>query len=370
MEKKKLKIVILTANRKGEATKSIMSAGEKKGHEMICLNPLHLYLYVSNAGNDFDKLFDGYGTNDAPKQIKAKDIDAVIPRINGKTFEFGLSVLEHFYNNLGIFCTQSPDGLRIASEKMLSLQKTRAKGINTPRTVMVNNPKHIKFLVDLVTPDADPYVKAPEPQIIMKTNKGSQGNGVMILKGEQSINSVMQTFAAKKIPIIIQQKIDTGLYATDIRAIVINNKVVVAMERTGQKNEFRANISQSGTGKKIELTEEEQKLAVNAANAIGLTVCGVDMLRKDYTKQLFIIEQNGCYGYKVEKITKTDISTPLIEYCEEQYLSGNQNKEANNFVTNGLWVDKQKYNSINKKADQFDDEIKAQAKELLLYLRK
>jgi hypothetical protein len=120
------------------------------------------------------------------------------------------------------------------------------------------------------------------------------------------------------------------------------------MERTAAKGELRANLSQGGSGRKITLSEADQETAVKAAKACGLEVAGVDLM-KDPEGRTFVIEVNSNYGYQVETITKVDISTPLIEFCERNYKKGRQEstQAAQPFEH---MTDEQKYSAADRAA--------------------
>jgi len=146
-------------------------------------------------------------------------------------------------------------------------------------------------------------------------------------------NATLESFYKHKIKILLQQFVDGN--SKDIRAIVIGGKVVVAMERTAPENDIRSNISRGGTGRKINLSSEDQENAVNAARACGLEVAGVDIM-KDSNGKTYIIEVNGNYGYHVETVTDTDISTPLIQYCEDNYNKNTDQKNTINSMADGF----------------------------------
>src|SRR5665648_494809 len=76
-----MKILILSASPNIEATQSIVKAGEKKGHEMIVKNPSHLLMLISEQINGYDRIYDGYGLDDKPERMKAKEYNAIIPRL-------------------------------------------------------------------------------------------------------------------------------------------------------------------------------------------------------------------------------------------------------------------------------------------------
>lgn len=310
-----MKIVILSAAPNSSATKSIIRAGEKREHEMIVLDPKYLYLLVSDSENGYDRVYDGYDKAEKPVRVLAKEIDAVISRI-GSNLEYGCSVLQHFRENLKIFTTQSPEGIKTASDKLMSLQKISTAKIKVPKTVIGDDTVHANWIIEQVG----------GLPAICKTLHGSQGVGVMILKDAQQTNMMLQTFNKQGTKLLFQQFIDAQ--AKDVRAIVIDGKVVVAMERSsGNKNDIRANISQGGSGRKIELSDADKDMCIRAARACGLECAGVDLL-KDSNGISYIIEVNGNYGYKVETITSMDISTPLIEYCERNYKKGNINNQT------------------------------------------
>ncbi len=325
-----MKIIILSASTKSSSTKSIIKAGEKRGHEMVVLNPAYLYLLVSDAVNGYDRIYDGFNKKDKPTRIKAKDIDAVISRI-GNNLAYGCSVLQHFRDNLSIFTTQSPNGLITASDKLLSLQKISAKKIKVPKTVISDNGVHAEWSVEQI--DGLPAVA--------KMLHGSQGIGVIPLESKLQTNAMLESFYKNKNKLLLQQYIDGD--SKDIRAIVIDNKVITAMERTAPKDDIRANISLGGSGKKITLSKEDKDICVRSANACGLTVAGVDLM-KDKNGKTYVIEVNGNYGYKIEEITGDDISTPLIEYVENNYKkptndstnSENAKDEATNYLLDSL----------------------------------
>jgi len=306
----KLNIVILSASEDNPATQSIKNAGEKRGHNMIIYDPKYLYLLISNVTSGYDRIYDSDEQKLKPERIKAKDIDAVISRI-GTNLNYGCAVLEHFNRNLNIFCTQSAEGIKTAADKLISLQKLSQEKISVPKTVIGDNIVHAQWLIDQVG----------NLPAWAKTLKGSQGIGVFPLKDPHQTNAMLESFHKEKTNIIIQENINSEF--KDIRVIVIDRKVIVAMERTAKDGELRSNISLGGSGKKIELSASEKEICIKAAEAVGLGgAAGVDLIKSVKTNKCYIIECNGNYGYKVEDYTGIDISTPLIEFCERNYKKG------------------------------------------------
>ncbi len=316
-----MNITILSAAPNSKATKSIIAAGEKRNHKMTVLDPAYLYLLVSDAVNGYDRIYDGWQSGNKPIRINAKNVDAVISRI-GKNLSYGVSVLQHFKENLSIFTTQSPEGIKTASDKLLSIQKISKAKIKVPKTVIADNGVHVDWMLEQV---------GGLPAIAKMLN-GSQGIGVFPLESKLQTKAMLESFYKSKTKVLLQQMIDGE--AKDIRAIVIDNEVVTAMERTAPKDDIRSNISLGGTGKKIELSEADKDICIRSANACGLQVAGVDIM-KNKEGQSFILEVNSNYGYSIEQITGVDISTPLIKYCEKN-VSKNSTKNNDETIYTGL----------------------------------
>ena len=90
---------------------------------------------------------------------------------------------------------------------------------------------------------------------------------------------------------------------------------MASMKRQSLDDDFRSNLHKGGEGTSIKLTEEERKMAVRAARAMGLSVAGVDMMRS--ARGPLVLEVNASPGFGIEKITKRDVATPIIEYIEQ-----------------------------------------------------
>lgn len=302
-----MKILVLTTAPGSKATKSIVKAGEARKHQMIVKDPRWLYLLISESVNGYDRVYDGYRQEEKPIKLHTSEYDAIIPRI-GNNLSYSLAVLEHLNNNLRIFSTQIAPGIRTASDKLISQQKFSQWGLKTPKTILGDEVRHPDWMIKQIN-------GLPS---IAKTITGSLGNGVYILESALQTNVFLQNFAKKKNKLLLQSYISSGEVSKDVRAIVIDGRVITAMERTAKRGEIRANIDKGGSGRKIELSEEDQKICIRATQAVGLACAGVDLI-KDKEGKTFVIEINGNYGYKVETITKTDISTPLIEFAERSY---------------------------------------------------
>ena len=102
---------------------------------------------------------------------------------------------------------------------------------------------------------------------------------------------------------------------TDIRAFMVGGKVIASMKRQSLDDDFRSNIHQGGEGVSVKLTDEERKTVQKAAKAMGLSICGVDIMRSD--RGPLVLEVNSSPGFAIEKVTGRNVAEKIIEHVEQ-----------------------------------------------------
>lgn len=233
-------------------------------------------------------------------------VDAIIPRIGSSITFYGTAIVRQF-EMMKTFTTAESQAIIRSRDKLRSLQILSRAGIGIPRTVFANFPKDadVEHLIDQVG-------GAP---IVIKLLEGTQGVGVILADTTNSAKSIIEAFSGLQTNILIQEFIKESK-GVDIRAFVINGKVVGAMERKGAEGEFRSNLHRGGQGSKIKLTKEEKAAAIKSAKVLGLKIAGVDMLRS--TKGPLIIEVNSSPGLEgIETITGINIASKIVEFIEQ-----------------------------------------------------
>jgi ribosomal protein S6--L-glutamate ligase len=74
-------------------------------------------------------------------------------------------------------------------------------------------------------------------------------------------------------------------------------------------------LNRGGSSKNIDLSHEEAKLAIKAAKALKMGVCGVDILQSD--RGPLVLEVNSTPGLEgIETSTGKNISKSIIGYIE------------------------------------------------------
>lgn len=328
-----MNIIVLNSSPNNYATRSIVKAGRKRGHKMHVLDPVYFSPLISNIESGYDRMYDMIAGVD--KRLIIKNIDAVITRM-ANNIRYNSIILDHLVNNMRIFSTQSPEGIRIAANKFQTLQVCSRYGIRVPKTVYTGTLNDVEFLIRGVG-------KLP---LVVKNNYGSQGTGVMILETKKSALSTIQSLIKNKTDFIIQEFIDSG--GTDIRVIVIGSKVVASYQRKAARGEFRSNLSIGGEGIPVPITEEEEVMCIKASNALGLSVCGIDIMRGKNGIS-YLNEVNANFGFKVQKITNVNVADKIIAFVESGKVNrGLQTDNVDNVTLSVYKARNTKLNRITK----------------------
>ncbi|MFH1506574.1 MAG: RimK family alpha-L-glutamate ligase [archaeon] len=199
-----------------------------------------------------------------------------------------------------------PRAFSVVHDKLLSQLDLQMHKIPMPKTYLSSTIMAAKEILN----------KMNYP-IIMKFPQGTQGKGVMFADSYASASSMLDALSALKQPFIIQEYIETG--GTDIRAIVIGDKIVAAMKRKADIKEKRANIHAGGIAETCELDSLTKKISIDAARALESEICGVDIL--ETVKGPVVLEVNISPGLQgVTGITKIDVADKIAKFLYKQSL--------------------------------------------------
>ncbi|BAX82556.1 30S ribosomal protein S6--L-glutamate ligase [Labilibaculum antarcticum] len=287
-----MKIVILSRNPKLYSTRRLVEAAEKRGHEVLVVDHLKCIIEIEKKN---PKIF----YNGA----YLEDVDAIIPRIGASVTFYGSTVIRQF-EMMKTFTAVTSEALIKSRDKLRSLQVLSRAGVGLPRTVFTNYTKDVNHVIQSVG-------GAP---IVLKLLEGTQGLGVVLAETQNAATSVIEAFNGLKARVIAQEFIKESK-GSDIRAFVVDGRVIGAMKRQALKGEFRSNLHRGGSATIIELTDEEENTAIKAAKAMRLGIAGVDMLQSENGP--LVLEVNSSPGLEgIEMATKKDIAKQIIRYIE------------------------------------------------------
>ncbi|WP_394173595.1 30S ribosomal protein S6--L-glutamate ligase [Thalassotalea litorea] len=288
-----MKIAILSREPKSYSTRRLVAAGQAKGHEVDVIDTLHCYMDITSSRPTVR-----YHGEELPRY------DAIIPRIGASITFYGTAVARQF-EMMGTFNVNESVAISRSRDKLRSLQLLSRKGIGLPRTGFASKSDNIKDLIKNVG-------GAP---LVIKLLEGTQGIGVVLADTAKAAESIIEAFMDLKANILVQEFIKEAGGA-DIRCLVVGNRVVAAMKRQGAEGEFRSNLHRGGSAEIVKLSKEERETAVNAAKAMGLNVCGVDLLRSQSGPM--VMEVNSSPGLEgIESATNLDVAAKIIEFIEK-----------------------------------------------------
>jgi len=97
---------------------------------------------------------------------------------------------------------------------------------------------------------------------------------------------------------------------------VIAGRILTAMRRHA-KDDWRTNVAQGGRTEPVSLTPEEERLALKAAEAVGTTVAGIDLLPRP-GGGYYVLEVNAVPGWRaLAPATGVDVARAIVRFLAE-----------------------------------------------------
>ena len=288
-----MKIAILSNGNANYSTKRLVEEAEARGHEVKVIKYKNCYISLDEKHPDVFYKGEKVGT-----------FDAILPRISNNMTPYGCTIVRQFEMQ-NIWTSSSSIAITRARDKLRAAQILTKAGIDTPRTFVSRNTTDIDALLN--------HIGTP---VIIKLATGTHGNGVVLADTKKAAKSALQAFYLYNedgTSILLQEYIKESA-GTDIRAFVVGGKVIASMQRQSLDDDFRSNLHKGGEGKAIKLTDEEKKVAVRAAKAMGLHIAGVDLMRS--SRGPLVLEVNASPGFGIERVTGRNVALPIIEYIE------------------------------------------------------
>ena len=234
-------------------------------------------------------------------QTELDGVDVVLARIipSGALEQiiFRVDAL-HRLEDRGIRVVNSPRAIERTVDKFWTSALLEQCGVPTPETIVCESSEEaiagFRALGD----------------VIVKPLFGSMGLGMVRVSDEEMAYRVFRTIEQIRGVYYLQRAIDHD--GADVRAFVIGNRVVGAIERRSPG--WRTNLARGGTARSVSLADDLTALALRAASAVGAEYAGVDLLtgRDGAT---YVLEVNGIPGWKgLQQATGLDIAGLLVAY--------------------------------------------------------
>lgn len=297
-----MKIAILSNGNGNYSTKRLVEEAKARGHEVKVIKYRDCYASIEQ-----DRPVVSYRGEDLAK------FDAIVPRIAANMTRYGTAMLRQLEMQ-GVYTVSSSIAISRSRDKLRSMQLLARSGVGIPKTIVSRNSTDIDDLVD----------KVGGAPVIIKLARGTHGNGVVLAETKKAAKSVLQAFYLTNedgTNVLLQEFVKESA-GTDIRAFVVGGRVVASMKRQSLDDDFRSNLHKGGEGTVVKLTEQETKMAVKAAKAMGLNIAGVDLMRS--ARGPLVLEVNSSPGFGIEKLTGRNVAGPIIEYIEQNAKRGSK----------------------------------------------
>lgn len=289
-----ISLSILSRSPKCYSTRRLFEAAEHRGHKVEVLNTMRLTIGLDHGDPE---LYHRGEEVDLP--------DAVIPRIGASVTRYGTAVVRQF-EQMDVFTPNTAAGISNSRDKLRSLQILSRHDVGIPQTAYVDDKRDVE----------DALKRVGGAPVIIKLLEGTQGVGVILADKMEIAKAIVETLHSTKQTVLLQKFVAESK-GKDVRAFVVGDRVVAAIRRTAQGQEFRSNVHRGGIAEAIDLDSDYADAAVRAAQIMGLQVCGVDMLEGENGPQ--IMEVNSSPGLQgIEQATGLDIAGEVIDYIASQ----------------------------------------------------
>ena len=219
---------------------------------------------------------------------RARPGDVVLPRLDVLPsldgIEPGLGRLRRLEER-GVRVVNGEAALIAAHDKLATALKLRPAGIPHPRTAHVD--EH-----GPASPLAFP--------VVVKPRFGSWGRDVVRCESEAELAAALGRLRKRRWfrrqGALVQELVRPLGY--DVRVLVAFGEVIGAVRRIAAPGEWRTNIALGGRRARLVPSPAACATAIAAADAIGASVVGVDLLPA--TDGYVVIELNGCVDFTDE----------------------------------------------------------------------
>lgn len=217
-------------------------------------------------------------------------------------------LLATYLKNAGIAVFNDPVVIETCDNKAKQYIQLAAHNIPMPETIIAP-----KVYPNFTIEGSGYYEKVLEKlglPLIIKEGHGSFGMKVYLIETEKDFFEKVD--ALRGVDYVFQQFIATSR-GRDIRVNIVGGEVVAAMHRSSQ-TDFRANITNGGVATVIELTKEQQTIAIRAAEAVGAEFAGVDLLFGENEQPLVCEVNAAAHIRNIYTVTGINVADRMIAY--------------------------------------------------------
>ena len=286
-----MKILVFTARPDLGANRRLVEAGQGAG---VAVEIVDATQAVVRTGNDHtDILLDGRSV------LEPKPQGAIV-RVGNWRPETMLAMVEAL-QHAGVPTPNGPEAIRVGRDHWLSLISLARSGLPVPRTLAAMDPE--KTAASAVSMLGLP--------VVVKLRRSRMGGGVIVCRQRDHLESVLDSLWRLGDEYVVQEWVECGGRST--RVLLAGGRVIASADFEAAAGEWRSNGARGGSARSAELDDRQRVLATAAGKALGLGLCGVDLL--EGPRGTVVCEVNPTAGFKqVEQATGIDIASEIIRY--------------------------------------------------------
>jgi RimK family alpha-L-glutamate ligase len=238
------------------------------------------------------------------REVSLDECDAVIvrgiPRGSLEQVIFRVDAL-HALQARGVACVNGPSAIERTVDKFLASVLLARAGVATPRTIACERVE-----------DALEAFGELGGDVIVKPLFGSMGAGMTRVDDADVAHRVFHALDIERAVYYLQEALPHD--GRDLRALVVGGRVLAAIERVGSG--WRANLARGARAHRTQLSAEQERLCLEAAEVLGVDYAGVDVLRAADGRD-YVLELNGIPGWRgLQEATGADVAAALVEHVE------------------------------------------------------
>lgn len=237
-------------------------------------------------------------------------IGAFIRGVSGGTLQqviVRLNIL-HILAMQNVLIYNSGKAIERTVDKAMTSFLLKKNGIATPATWVCESRAHADKVRENYYNMGNQ--KSCNKPLVIKPLFGSQGLGVRKLMPQEPLPVPMQMHVDGVY--YLQEFIVAPSAPHDYRLFVIAGKVVAAMKRTAHHH-WVNNVAAGGDCECVTPNEEMVNIAINAAKAVEIDYCGVDII-ESVSGEYYVLEVNSIPAWKgLQSVTKVNIAQLLVD---------------------------------------------------------
>ena len=231
--------------------------------------------------------------------------DVLITRVSG--MGYFASALVRLCQRMGVKVKNSANSIELAEDKLRTVQVLTARHLPIPKSILAKFPVDTDYIAD--------QLGFP---MVMKTVFGGKGEGVLMFENMRQFKdviTVLQKSTEGKTNLIFQKFVESS-FGRDIRVVVVADQAIVAVMRKGAEGNFKSNVHGGGTAHCYEMTDKIAKIAVDASQALGLSISGVDLLFDGDSFVIGEVNSSPSFEDSFEEATKVNVPRLILEHAK------------------------------------------------------